>query len=95
VEVGSEVTKFKAGDRVTGLGGGGYREYIVMEEIKTCHIPDNLSDEDAIVEPLAYDRLSGYSIASKLNMRELMLIHCRRPKTNHYTFQRMALRWLC
>ncbi len=52
-ECGSKVTDFKVGDRVTGLGGGGYREYIVMEQEKTCHVPDNLKDEDAIVEPLA------------------------------------------
>lgn len=52
-EVGRNVTGFKSGDRVTGLGGGGYKEYIVMEPSKTCHIPDNIDDLDAIVEPLA------------------------------------------
>lgn len=52
-EAGKNVTGFKPGDRVTGLGGGGYKEYIVMEPEKTCHVPDNLKDEDAIVEPLA------------------------------------------
>ena len=52
-EVGKGVKGFKAGDRVTGLGGGGYKEYIVMEPNKTCHVPDCLKDEDAIVEPLA------------------------------------------
>lgn len=51
-EVGRNVKGFSVGDRVTGLGGGGYKEYIVMEEHKTIHIPDNLKDEDAIVEPL-------------------------------------------
>ena len=50
---GRNVADFKEGDRVTGLGGGGYREYIVMEPEKTWHVPDNLKDEDAIVEPLA------------------------------------------
>ena len=52
-EIGKNVKGFKVGDRVTGLGGGGYKEYIVMEPNKTCHVPDNLKDEDAIVEPLA------------------------------------------
>jgi len=52
-KVGRNVVGFKEGDRVTGLGGGGYREYIVMEPGKTFHVPDNLCDEDAIVEPLA------------------------------------------
>ena len=51
--VGPAVSKFKVGDRVTGLGGGGYKEFIVMEEAKACHVPDGLADEDAIVEPLA------------------------------------------
>lgn len=50
---GANVTGFQVGDRVTGLGGGGYREFIVMEPAKTCHVPDNLADVDAIVEPLA------------------------------------------
>ena len=52
-KVGRNVSGFKVGERVTGLGGGGYKEYIVMEPCKVCHVPDNLKDEDAIVEPLA------------------------------------------
>ena len=30
-KIGANVTGFKPGDRVTGLGGGAYREYIVVE----------------------------------------------------------------
>jgi threonine dehydrogenase-like Zn-dependent dehydrogenase len=52
-EVGALVTGFKKGDRVTGLGGGGYKQYIVMDEKKVCLVPVVLADEDAIVEPLA------------------------------------------
>ncbi|MCM1134103.1 MAG: alcohol dehydrogenase catalytic domain-containing protein [Clostridium sp.] len=52
-EVGSNVEGFQKGDRVTGLGGGGYKEYIVMEPGKAVHVPDNLEDTDAIAEPLA------------------------------------------
>lgn len=51
-EVGGRVKGFSVGDRVTGLGGGAYKEYIVMEPHKTCIIPDNVKDEDAVVEPL-------------------------------------------
>lgn len=51
-DVGSNVKGFKIGDRVTGLGGG-YAEYIVMDPSLTIHVPDNLSDEDAVAEPLA------------------------------------------
>lgn len=52
-EVGRNVSGFSVGDRVTGLGGGGYKEYIVMEAQKTFKVPDNLKSEDAIGEPLA------------------------------------------
>ena len=45
-QTGPDVTRFRVGDRVTGLGGGGYKEFIVMEEAKACHVPDNLADED-------------------------------------------------
>ena len=51
-DVGRNVKNFKIGDRVTGLGGGGYREYIAMEEKKAMPVPENLRDEDAVVEPL-------------------------------------------
>ena len=50
VEVGKNVKGFQVGDRVSGLGGG-YAEYIVMDPIITVHIPDNVADEDAVVEP--------------------------------------------
>ena len=50
---GSQVTGFRIGDRVTGLGGGGYKEYIVMEPTKTFLVPENLTSEDAVAEPLA------------------------------------------
>ena len=52
-EIGKKVTGFKVGDRVTGLGGGAYKEYIVVTPNKMAHVPDNLKDEDAISEPLA------------------------------------------
>ena len=51
-EVGKNVRGFRAGDRVTGLGGGAYKEYIVVSPAKTAHVPDCLKDEDAISEPL-------------------------------------------
>ena len=50
--VGKNVTEYQVGDRVTGLGGGGYCEYIVMEPAKMMRVPQGLADEDAIVEPL-------------------------------------------
>ncbi len=53
VDIGKDITDFSVGDRVTGLGGGGYKEYIVMDPNKTFKVPDNLKTEDAIGEPLA------------------------------------------
>ena len=52
-ETGRNVKGFKVGDRVTGLGGGAYKEYIVVSPEKMAHVPDSLKDEDAISEPLA------------------------------------------
>jgi len=52
-KIGKNITGFKVGDRVTGLGGGAYKEYIVCEPEKMAHVPDRLADEDAISEPLA------------------------------------------
>jgi threonine dehydrogenase-like Zn-dependent dehydrogenase len=52
-EVGKNVEGFRPGDRVTGLGGGAYKEYIVVTPEKMAHVPDSLKDEDAISEPLA------------------------------------------
>jgi threonine dehydrogenase-like Zn-dependent dehydrogenase len=52
-DMGTNVQGFAIGDRVTGLGGGGYQEYIVMDPAKTFHVPANVADEDALVEPLA------------------------------------------
>ena len=51
-DVGKNVSGFKIGDRVSGLGGG-YSEYIIMDPKYTVHIPDNIADEDAQAEPLA------------------------------------------
>lgn len=52
-KIGASVKGFAVGDRVTGLGGGGYKEYIIVEPAKVAHVPDSLKDEDAISEPLA------------------------------------------
>ena len=52
-KTGKNVHGFKVGDRVTGLGGGAYQEYIVVTPEKMAHVPDSLADEDAISEPLA------------------------------------------
>jgi threonine dehydrogenase-like Zn-dependent dehydrogenase len=60
-EVGPNVTGFKVGDRVSGLGGG-YAEYVTVNAAYTVHVPDNVADEDAVAEPLG----CLLSVASKM-----------------------------
>ncbi len=50
-EVGSEVKSLKVGDRVSGPFRG-YEEYTVTTEDNVVKIPDNVSDESAVLEPL-------------------------------------------
>ncbi|MCH4890990.1 NAD(P)-dependent alcohol dehydrogenase [Acidaminobacter sp. JC074] len=59
VEVGNEVSKYKAGDRLVaalGISMGGYGEYISIKEKPGmgCHtlIPDSLSSEKAVCLPV-------------------------------------------
>jgi len=61
IEVGKNVEGYKVGDRVSGLwgstlpGSGGMVEYAIANpKIATVvKIPDNVRDEDAVLEPLA------------------------------------------
>lgn len=55
--VGSEITRFKQGDRVFGdlseAGWGGFAEYVATKETALTHIPANVSFEDAAAIPQA------------------------------------------
>ncbi len=73
-EVGRNVKGFSVGDRVTGLGGGGYQEYIVMEPSKVMHIPENIADEDAIVEPIGCLMSVGSRMMPKLLGDEIVVV---------------------
>ncbi len=54
-EVGKDVTKWKKGDRVCALlGGGGYAEYVSVRENMLMPIPKGLSMEEASALPEAY-----------------------------------------
>ncbi|RDW63669.1 hypothetical protein BP6252_11214 [Coleophoma cylindrospora] len=62
-QIGSSVTKFKVGDRVTGFAGviyngnadhGAWQTYTLLKEIVTCKIPDFVSFEDGSVIPMAF-----------------------------------------
>ena len=51
-EVGKNITKFKVGDRVSGLFSGS-SEYVLTGERGVFRLPDELTDEEAVLEPLA------------------------------------------
>ena len=64
VEVGETVSGFRVGDRITGLGHGGFAEYVAVPVTKRSpHIlPESVSFEDgATLEPLATS-LHGVSL---------------------------------
>jgi NADPH:quinone reductase-like Zn-dependent oxidoreductase len=59
--VGSDVTRFKAGDRVMGFALGvlqsnsnkaAFQTYTLMDEAATAHLPDNLTFEEGAVFPV-------------------------------------------
>ena len=55
VEIGSAVTKWKLGDKVCALlGGGGYAEYVSVKEDMLMPIPKGLSMIEAAALPEAY-----------------------------------------
>ena len=51
-KIGAKVDNVKVGDRVSYLGGG-FAEYGVAHKGSVYLVPDEVSDEDATVEPLA------------------------------------------
>lgn len=54
-KIGSRVTRFKIGDRVMGLlGGGGYQQYVVVHELTAIKVPEHLSISDAASIPEVY-----------------------------------------
>ncbi|KAG4440153.1 hypothetical protein IFR05_004362 [Cadophora sp. M221] len=60
--IGSSVTKFKVGDRVTGFAGviyiqendhGAFQTFTILKDIATTKIPDSMSFEEGSVFPMA------------------------------------------
>lgn len=66
--LGEGVEDFQVGDRITGLGKTpSLAEYCLIRQENALHIPDNLADEDAVVEPLS----CIVSAASKLRTEKV------------------------
>lgn len=49
IEVGADVTRFRVGDAVFGIGQGSFAEYAVAREDKLAHKPANLTFDQAAV----------------------------------------------
>jgi len=65
--LGDGVVGFNIGDRVTGLSmTPSYAEYCLCKKENLVHIPDHVSDEDALAEPLS----CLISVASKLRIEK-------------------------
>jgi len=75
--IGSSVTKWKVGDRVMSLlGGGGYVEYVAIPSSIAIKIPDNISFEEAASIPEAF--MTAYQAIywhADLKQSESILIH--------------------
>lgn len=52
-KVGSRVTNVKPGDRVTGMIDRSFAEYAKADSRLVCKVPDSLTDEEAMGEPLS------------------------------------------
>jgi NADPH:quinone reductase-like Zn-dependent oxidoreductase len=53
--LGQNVTRWRVGDRVMGIvGGGSYAEYVVVHEHEAIRIPESLSFADAAAVPEAF-----------------------------------------
>lgn len=74
---GSEVTKWKTGDRVFGLlAGGGYAEYCTIQEDMVMEIPENLSFGEAAAIPETFlTAFQALDWLGKLQDKETVLIH--------------------
>jgi NADPH:quinone reductase len=75
--VGDAVTRWRDGDRVMGLvGGGGYAEYITTHEDEAILVPDALSLEHAAAIPEAFITAHDALLTRmKLQPQESLLIH--------------------
>ena len=76
VEVGSEVTTLKVGDRVSGGGFGGGAEYAVAHAVDLVKIPDHVSDTAAVIEPLACLLSAVGKLRGLMNGEKVAVVGC-------------------
>ena len=77
VEVGSEVTTWKSGDKVCCLvSGGGYAEYVSVQQNMCLPIPETLSFEQAAILPeTVYTVWDNVFRRAHLTRGETILVH--------------------
>ncbi|NNH26982.1 NAD(P)H-quinone oxidoreductase [Acinetobacter terrestris] len=75
--VGSDVTKFKVGDKVCGLtNGGGYAEYCVVPDSQTLIIPEGVSFTQAAAIPETFFTVwANVFQMGKAKAGETVLVH--------------------
>jgi NADPH:quinone reductase-like Zn-dependent oxidoreductase len=75
VAVGSDVTRFQAGDEVFGISRGSFAEYAAAREDKLAHKPAGLSFEQAAVVPVsALTAIQGLRDAGRIKAGQRVLI---------------------
>lgn len=90
-EVGSEVTKFKKGDKVFGMVnfpgvGNAYAEYVASPENHLAKMPDNVSFEEASAATLA--ALTALQLMQETVQKgDRILIHGGSGGVGHYAVQ--------
>ncbi|RYG58420.1 KR domain-containing protein, partial [archaeon] len=76
VAVGSDVTKYKVGDEVVGIGIGCLKEYILVTEGMVALKPSNVSMEEGSTIPIVYcTSLLALEKLAGLRAGETVLIH--------------------
>jgi len=76
VEVGKNVTRFKAGDEVFGTGGGTFAEYVRSSETKIVRKPAELTfDQAAAIPVAALTALQGLRDKGHLHAGQKVLIN--------------------
>ena len=74
-EVGTEVTSFRAGDRVMCSGSGGYAEYAATDHGRASPVPDGMSFETATTLPVALQTMHNAIVTiGRLQRGESILI---------------------
>lgn len=74
--VGSEVIRWKPGDRVMAVGGGSFASHVILHQALAASIPEGLSDQEAATIPIAFLTAShALEHCARLRAGDRVLIH--------------------